>query len=107
MKISPFQKKVYQALSLVPKGKVTTYKILSNYLMSHPRAVGQALKDNPYAPKVPCHRVIKTDLTLGGYKGETKGGPLRKKKKLLSQEGVLFQRDVLLDTKNIFYFELS
>ncbi|ORX57980.1 hypothetical protein DM01DRAFT_1283818, partial [Hesseltinella vesiculosa] len=54
----------------IPKGQVTTYKVLSDALGSHPRAVGQALRVNPFCPlPIPCHRVIKTDKSIGGFNG--------------------------------------
>ena len=49
------------------------------------RAVANAIGKNPYAPKIPCHRVIRSDGTLGGYSG--KGG-IKTKKKLLKSEGI-------------------
>ena len=65
---TPFQQKVYDALLLIPKGKVTTYKMLGDFIgCRSSQAIGQALTRNPHAPKVPCHRVIKTDGTIGGY----------------------------------------
>jgi len=65
---TPFQKKVYNALLLIPNGRVTTYKILAEYIgCKSSQAVGQALKKNLDAPRIPCHRVIKSDGTLGGY----------------------------------------
>ena len=54
-----FNEKVYSLLRKVPKGKVTTYKELAEKLNTKAyRAVGQAMKCNPYAPEVPCHRVV-------------------------------------------------
>ncbi|KAI9142339.1 hypothetical protein BKA69DRAFT_273484 [Paraphysoderma sedebokerense] len=52
-KVTPFQFKVYDCCRQVPKGKLTTYKAISDYLSSAPRAVGQALKNNPFAPLNP------------------------------------------------------
>ena len=57
------------------------------------QAVGQALKRNPTAPQVPCHRVIRADLTIGGYVGETQGVKLEQKRCLLQKEGVEFNRE--------------
>lgn len=59
--ITPFQTRVYALLSQIPSGKITTYAALSRALESSPRAVGGALRRNPFAPKVPCHRVIQAD----------------------------------------------
>ena len=83
-----FQEKVYQKCRLIPRGKVTTYKALALALNSSPRAVGQALRCNPYAPVVPCHRVVKSDGSIGGFMGDTKGKAIEKKINLLKKEGV-------------------
>jgi methylated-DNA-[protein]-cysteine S-methyltransferase len=57
------------------------------------QAVGQALRRNPFAPEVPCHRVISHTLHIGGYSGETEGPQLQKKLGLLAAEGVTFTAD--------------
>lgn len=80
-----FAEKVYQATKKIPAGKVATYKQIA-VLIGRPkaaRAVGQALNHNPYAPIVPCHRVVAQNGHLCGF---AKG--LKVKKKLLQQEGV-------------------
>ena len=82
-----FQQKVWAYLRKIPRGSVKTYsqvaKGIGKPLAS--RAVANAIGKNPYAPKVPCHRVIRSDGSLGGYSG--KGG--RKTKKfLLKKEGI-------------------
>lgn len=90
-RLTPFQKRVYEALSRIPPGRVTTYKALAASIgCGSAQAVGQALKRNPYAPEVPCHRVIGSDLQLGGYQGQVEGGSVRRKKELLASEGVTF-----------------
>ena len=88
MRITNFQKRVYNLLKKVPKGKVTTYGALAKKLKSSPRAVGQALKVNPYAPRVPCHRVINSDGSIGGFRGKTKGKAIKEKIELLRKEGI-------------------
>jgi methylated-DNA-[protein]-cysteine S-methyltransferase len=62
-----FEMKVYDACRKIPKGKVATYSSLAKAINAPKavRAVGTALKKNPYAPEVPCHRVIASDLSLG------------------------------------------
>lgn len=55
------------------------------------RAIGQALRKNPFAPDVPCHRVVKANFTLGGFAGSIGNGTVEKKKNLLQDEGVKFQ----------------
>jgi len=87
-KITNFQKKVYALTKKVPKGKVTTYSAIAKKLKSSPRAVGQALRVNPFAPIVPCHRVIKSDGSIGGFSGKTTGKPIQKKIAMLRKEGV-------------------
>jgi len=102
---TPFQKRVYVALTLVPRGRVTTYKLLAECLGCRScRAVGQALKRNPYAPKVPCHRVIASDLTPGGFMGRRRGTALRRKLNLLAKEGVRFHSGKLVKPSLIFTF---
>ena len=93
MKITPFQKKAYNLLKKVPKGKVTTYGALAKKLKSSPRAVGQALRVNPFAPGVPCHRVIKSDGSIGGFKGKIKGKAIQEKIALLKKEGVRIKKN--------------
>ncbi|KAL9537404.1 hypothetical protein MBANPS3_011806 [Mucor bainieri] len=69
-RVTPFQYKVYDLVLQIPEGQVTSYKVLSDALKSAPRAVGQALRQNPFCPlPVPCHRVIATDYSLGGFGG--------------------------------------
>lgn len=88
-RLTPFQKKVFSALKQIPSGKVTTYQDLACMIGSRSaRAVGQALKSNPYAPAVPCHRVVRSDGSLGGYMGATGGKNLQKKRTLLQSEGI-------------------
>ncbi len=92
-----FQEKVYAECSKIPRGKVSTYNAIAKRLKSSPRAVGQALKRNPYAPKVPCHRVIKSDGALGGYDGIMNNS---KKVRMLQSEGVII-KDNKVDEKCI------
>jgi len=84
MKSKNFNEKCYQFLRKVPRGKVTTYKSLAKALKSRAyRAVGNAMNKNPYAPKVPCHRVINSDGKIGGF---AKGSIT--KIKMLKAEGI-------------------
>jgi O-6-methylguanine DNA methyltransferase len=90
-----FQKRVLNALCQVPRGRYTTYGNLSTHLASSPRAVGNALRNNPFAPEVPCHRVLASGGGLGGFMGSwgrngQKGLNDDKKMKLLREEGVMF-----------------
>jgi len=76
-------KKVYELLKRVPKGKVTTYGELARAAKTSPRAVGALMKANPYAPAVPCHRVIMSNGSLGGF-----AGGVKKKISMLKSEGI-------------------
>jgi len=83
-----FQKKVWNYLKTIRKGSVKTYKQVA-IAINRPksaRAVANAVGKNPFAPKIPCHRVIRSDGSLGGYSG--KGG-VKTKKLLLKREGVI------------------
>ena len=86
MKGTKFQVKVWRYLKTIPKGKVITYKQLAKALKmpKAARAVANACAKNPYSPKVPCHRVIRSNGELGGYSGS---GGVKTKKKLLKKEG--------------------
>lgn len=70
IKVTEFERKVYLAVSTIPYGETRTYKWVAERI-GHPkavRAVGRALKRNPLPFLVPCHRVIKSNGELGGYK---------------------------------------
>jgi methylated-DNA-[protein]-cysteine S-methyltransferase len=68
------------------------------------QAIGQALKRNPWAPEVPCHRVISSNLQIGGYCGHTVGEKIQRKLALLKEEGILFENGILTDKSKIFHF---
>lgn len=71
----------------VPAGETITYGELARRIgCRSAQAVGQALKRNPYAPDVPCHRVIAADGSLGGYNGRRDGEELERKRQLLNSE---------------------
>jgi methylated-DNA-[protein]-cysteine S-methyltransferase len=79
-----FNEKVWALTARVPAGKVTTYGEIAKALKTRGyRAVGNALNKNPYAPAVPCHRVVGSTGALTGF-----AGGLAKKKSLLAKEGV-------------------
>ncbi|KAG4440565.1 hypothetical protein IFR05_003932 [Cadophora sp. M221] len=103
MAVTQYQERVYTLLRQIPSGKVSSYAALSKALDSSPRAVGGALRRNPFAPEVPCHRIICADGSIGGFKGEPQDAPSgvnqTEKLRLLESEGVLFdERGQLLDT---------
>jgi O-6-methylguanine DNA methyltransferase len=80
-----FYKKVWTACFDIPIGKTITYKQLAEKIGSPKavRAVGTALAKNPFAPIIPCHRVIRSDGKLGGY--SVRGG-IKKKLEMIKYE---------------------
>jgi methylated-DNA-[protein]-cysteine S-methyltransferase len=103
--ITAFQNRIYEALQEVPRGRVTTYALLARRVgCGSPRAVGQALRRNPFAPEVPCHRVIASDLTIGGFQGERAGSSIEKKLKMLAAEGVSFRNGKLSEPARLYSF---
>ena len=87
LKGTKFQLKVWNFLKKIPRGKVKTYSEVAK-LIGKPlavRAVANAIGKNPLAPQIPCHRVIRSDGSLGGYSG--KGG-IKTKRLLLKKEGI-------------------
>ena len=79
-----FEQKVWAITARIPRGKVATYGWVARQLRSSAyRAVGRALGRNPYAPAVPCHRVVGSNGTLTGF-----AGGLDAKRKLLVNEGI-------------------
>ena len=87
LKGTEFQLKVWNYLKKIPRGKVKTYSEVAKAI-GKPlavRAVANAIGKNPLAPQIPCHRVIRSDGSLGGYSG--KGG-IKTKILLLKKEGI-------------------
>ena len=82
--LTSFQWKVLKATLKIPFGETRSYKWIAEQVDSPKavRAVGQALRRNPYPIMIPCHRVIRENGSLGGYAG----GPSDRKKELLDQE---------------------
>ncbi len=99
-----FAKDCYELLRRVPQGYVTTYKDLALALNSKAfRAVGQIMKKNPYAPEVPCHRVVCSNGNLGDFVHGKEA-----KKKLLEKEGLSFQKEKILNfDKHKFLFPIQ
>lgn len=85
-RLTPFQRNVLTTIRRIPVGTVWTYGQVARAIgkPEASRAVGQALGNNPIPIVIPCHRVIASDGTLGGYSG---GGGLASKRLLLQMEG--------------------
>ena len=102
--MSGFNEKCYSLLKEVPKGKVTTYKELAHALNTKAyQAVGSAMRNNPYAPEVSCHRVVKSDGSIGGFGGQTKGKKIQEKISLLKKEGVAIENNKIKNFKEVLF----
>ena len=104
--LTPFRRRVYEALLEVPPGHVTTYGLLARRVgCGSARAVGGALRANPFAPEVPCHRVVSADLAIGGFCGCRAGEAIARKIVLLRSEGVPLEPDGRLrDARRVWRF---
>jgi O-6-methylguanine DNA methyltransferase len=91
-KLTPYRRRLYTILLSVPRGRYTTYAAMSDYLNSSARAVGSGMRNNPFAPDVPCHRCLAADGSIGGFNGDwgAEGKYASKKLQLLREEGVRF-----------------
>ncbi len=87
-----FRDRVYQIAKKIPRGKVATYGQLARLSgkAGASRAIGLFMKTNPFAPRVPCHRVVSWDGSLTGYSGT---GGVQAKREMLLQEGVFFKNN--------------
>jgi O-6-methylguanine DNA methyltransferase len=90
-----FEQAVWEAIRAIPSGRVTTYGEIARYLGTKAvRAVGSAVGKNPYAPAVPCHRVVRSDGRVGRYSG---GSGTATKIALLTREGVTIRNGQIDD----------
>jgi O-6-methylguanine DNA methyltransferase len=99
---TPFQREVWRALSEIPRGRVTTYGEIARRL-GRPgavRAVGTAVGKNPFAPEVPCHRVVPADGRIGNYSG---GEGVATKIALLKGEGVSVEGGRIVEFDSLFF----
>jgi len=87
---TPFQRRVWEAIAAIPVGESRTYGEIARIVRSAPRAVGGACGANPIALVVPCHRVIGSKGSLGGFMNAEEGDPLAIKRWLLKHEGYRF-----------------
>jgi methylated-DNA-[protein]-cysteine S-methyltransferase len=96
-----FEQLVYALVRTIPRGKVSTYGLVGRKLGC---GSSQALRRNPFAPEMPCHRVVSSALTLGGFNGEREGEELRRKRAMLEEEGVVFTEDGKVAAQSVFAF---
>ncbi|MFH1248970.1 MAG: MGMT family protein [archaeon] len=93
------KKKVLELISSIPKGKVSSYKIVADKLKVHPRVVAHALSSNKHPIVIPCHRVVHHDGRVGGY--TPKG--TKEKIRILKEEGVEIS-DGKIDEEDFCFF---
>ena len=102
--MSNFDEEVWNLINKIPKGRVTTYKMIAEKLGSKAyRAVGNACRRNPYAPVVPCHRVVKSNGKVGGFGGKTSGKQIEKKVQLLKKEGLEVKNGKIVNFKKVLF----
>jgi methylated-DNA-[protein]-cysteine S-methyltransferase len=99
-----FYERVYEKMREIPKGRVSTYGEIARALGSHAyKVVGNACRNNPYAPEVPCHRVVNSNGFIGGFGGEQRGANILRKIELLRKEGVEMDGLMIADFKKILF----
>ena len=98
--MTQFEKKVINAIKMIPSGKVTTYGEIARCIgnVKAVRAVGNAVSKNPDLLIVPCHRVVRSDGKIGGY---SKGTQI--KIELLKEEGIYIKGGKVIDFKKKLY----
>ena len=105
-RVTSHQWAVYDYARTIPCGKVTTYKDIATALNEgSPRSIGNALRNNPFAPFVPCHRIVASNLFVGGFVGEWGIGakqPMRKME-MLAKEGVGFTKEGYLRDREVVW----
>ena len=99
-----FEKKVWELMKQIPEGRVTTYGQIAKRLNTRAyRAVGNACRKNPYAPRVPCHRVVRSDGTVGGFGGRTSGKAVEEKTRLLRSENIEVRNGKIVNFGKILF----
>lgn len=101
--MTPFERRVYESLKKIPRGRITTYGIVATHLgMRGARAVGNAVAKNPDPSTIPCHRVVRSDGKLGGYAF----GGMEKKTEILRGENIVVNDGKVVDFEaKIYRFE--
>jgi O-6-methylguanine DNA methyltransferase len=99
-----YTRSVLETVYMIPTGYVSFYRLVSKAVGGGPRAVGNIMAGNPFAPIVPCHRVVRSDFTLGGY-----GGGLDLKLQILKRErrGYVSKKDIQVNGKKLQLFPVE
>lgn len=99
-----FEERVWKLMEAIPKGQVTTYGLIARKLKTKAyRAVGNACRRNPYAPRVPCHRVVRSNGTIGGFGGKTSGETVENKVRMLRREGVEVRNGKIVNFERVVF----
>ena len=99
-----FDERVWKLMEKIPRGKITTYGQIARKLNTKAyRAIGNACRKNPYAPRVPCHRVVRSDGTIGGFGGRTSGKTVEEKTLLLRKENVEVRNGRVVDFEKVLF----
>ncbi len=94
-----FKEKVYSITKKIPKGRVSTYRDVAHALNCRAyRAVGNALNKNKHPIIIPCHRVVSSNGSIGGY-----SGGIKNKIKLLKKEGIGIRNNKIIDFEKVLY----
>ena len=102
--LSEFEKEVLEAVKKIPQSRVSTYLAVANAIGKPKavRAVANAIGKNPWAPIVPCHRVIRSNGNIGGYTGG-----VEKKIALLKKEGIVVKKGNILGFRDVLYLNIK
>jgi O-6-methylguanine DNA methyltransferase len=99
-----FEERVWKLMERIPRGRVTTYSQIAKKLDTKAyRAVGNACGRNPYAPRVPCHRVVRSDGTVGGFGGKTSGKTVEEKIQMLRKENVEVRNGKIANFEKVLF----
>ncbi|MGZ4851114.1 MAG: MGMT family protein [Candidatus Bathyarchaeia archaeon] len=103
-RLPPYTQKTLKATAQIPIGYVASYGTIAKAVGGSPRAVGNVMASNPFAPIIPCHRVVKSDFKLGGY-----GGGLKVKFELLVKEkrGFLTSKGITVNGRQLQVFPVE
>ncbi len=96
--LNNFEKKIIFRLRKIPKGKISTYKILAEYFKVSPRLIGKVLSKNPYPKKFPCYKIIKSNGEIGEYNCGA-----RNKIALLKKDGLIIKNNKILNFEKCLF----
>lgn len=99
-KIKDKKQRFYDLLVQIPHGKVTTYGRLAKIIHTSPRVIGYWCATNSHFPRVPCHRVVSSDGSIGGY---THPAGIKKKIELLEKEGIATKKGKIVGFQSNFF----